>query len=349
MNFDHARFLIIRLSSIGDVLHATAVARSLKRSCPTAHLTWLVSPPASELLRCNPDIDELLIWDRAPFDRAIAGRHFLSAKRALGKARQLLAGHHFDIALDIQDLFLTGLLARMSGAPRRIGIHERHEFNQLFMTEHAPDIADPHKVRRYLSVLAPLGIPADESRRVLELPPALDTFAARFWPAHGIDPAQPLLLVNTRTTWPDKNWQPEHFAAALQDLPAAVQIVFCGSTGDSTYIEAARQALPRPTYSIAGETDLLELAALIRSATLLLTCDTGPLHIATALGAPTLSLWGPTHPKIYGPLNGPHRFVLSPHDCTACCKTHCRFHTNACMEAIDPASVARELQALLTK
>ena len=72
MNFDHARFLIIRLSSIGDVLHATAVARSLKRSCPTAHLTWLVSPPASELLRCNPDIDELLIWDRAPFDRAIA-------------------------------------------------------------------------------------------------------------------------------------------------------------------------------------------------------------------------------------------------------------------------------------
>ena len=324
MNFDHARFLIIRLSSIGDVLHATAVARSLKRSCPTAHLTWLVSPPASELLRCNPDIDELLIWDRAPFDRAIAGRHFLSAKRALGKARQLLAGHHFDIALDIQDLFLTGLLARMSGAPRRIGIHERHEFNQLFMTEHAPDIADPHKVRRYLSVLAPLGIPADESRLVLELPPALDTFAARFWPAHGIDPA-------------------------LQDLPAAVQIVFCGSTGDSTYIETARQALPRPTYSIAGETDLLELAALIRSATLLLTCDTGPLHIATALGAPTLSLWGPTHPKIYGPLNGPHRFVLSPHDCTACCKTHCRFHTNACMEAIDPASVAREPQALLTK
>lgn len=347
MNFAHVRFLMIRLSSIGDVLHATAVARSLKHSCPSARLTWLVSPPAHELLRYNPDIDELLIWDRQAFDQAIADKHFWKAKQLLAQARSLLAGHRFDIVLDVQDLFLTGLLARMSGAPRRIGIHERHEFNHLFMTEQAPDIADPHKVRRYLSVLSPLGIVPDASQLVLRLPPELNDFPARFWPAHQIDPAQPILLVNIRTTWPDKNWRPEYFAAALRGLDPAVQIVFCGAPADRRYIEAARHELPQPTTSIAGETTLLELAALIRSATLLLTCDTGPLHIATALGAPTLSLWGPTLPSIYGPLQGPHSFILSPHSCTACCKTKCRFHTNACMEAIDPSIVSARLHQLL--
>ena len=151
MDLSRARILIIRLSAIGDVLHATPVARALRRALPAAHIAWLASPPADELLAACPEIDELLVWDRRPFDRAVAHGRFLEAFRLLGKARALLVPRRFDIALDVQDLLLTGILARLSGAPRRIGVRERHEGAGFFMTEKAPKMAEPHKVRRYLA------------------------------------------------------------------------------------------------------------------------------------------------------------------------------------------------------
>ena len=347
------RILIVRLSAIGDVLHATTVVHNLRQLLPDAELTWLVSPPASTMLTHNPDIDRLLVWDRRPLDRA-GLRHPLTLWRELRKARALLAPYTFDIALDIQGLFLTGILSKLSGAPRRIGIHERHEGNPLWMTELAPDIASPHKIRRYLTALLPLGFKWEDFQPgiILPLPPELDDFAAHFWPAHGIDPQQPILMVNTRTTWPDKSWEPAAFGEALRDLPASVQIVFCGAPNDAPYIETARQVLgpvPNTVVSIAGETSLLELAALFRSATLLLTGDTGPLYIAEGVGLPTLSLWGPTSPDIYGPLTPGHQFILSPHTCTACCKTRCQHHNNACMRAIQPATVHTQLCASLEK
>lgn len=386
----NARILVLRLSAIGDVLHATAVVRTLREKYPRAHITWLVSPPADSLLRDNPDIDRLLVWDRRPVDAAFSSGHVLEFIRLVRAAKRQFAGMEFDVALDIQGLFMTGVLALFSGAPRRIGIHERHEGNPLFMTEMARDTDAPHKIHRYLTALEPLGIKRADFTPGLVLPLPVDSadFAARFWQTHGIAPdydrlyamktsdakatdgaqaeqgasitssntltekttseRRALLLVNIRTTWPDKNYPPEKFAAALAPLPASVQIVFCGATGDRAYIEQAQAAINRPTLSIAGETSLLELAALIKSATLLLTADTGPLHIADAVGARTLSLWGPTHPSIYGPLTPGHDFIISPHTCTACCKTHCKHKTNACINAIEPSSITSQLRKLLS-
>ena len=345
------RILIVRLSAIGDVLHATTVVHNLRKLLPDAELTWLVSPPAAGMLKHNPDIDRLLVWDRRPIDRA-GFKHPITAWRELQKAKKLLAPYTFDIALDIQGLFLTGVLTKMSGAPRRIGIHERHEGNPFFMTEMAPDIESRHKIKRYMTALLPLGFDGKdfEPGIILPLGEELEDFAGKFWPAHGINPSKPILLVNTRTTWPDKNWEPAFFGEALKDLPPDVQIVFSGAPGDAPYIAEARRALgdtANTVISIAGETSLMELAALMRSATLLLTGDTGPLYIAEGVGLPTLSLWGPTHPDIYGPLTEGHTFILSPHPCTACCKTHCQHHTNACMRAIHPSTVHEKLCELL--
>lgn len=349
---DGTRILIVRLSAIGDVLHATAVTHNLKRIYPNCHLTWLVSPPADSLLKNNPDIDELLVWDRRIIDKAFARKKLGTVLHCLKEAKALLAAHEFDIALDIQGLFLSGILTKLSGAPRRIGIHERHEGNFLFMSEMAPDTSEPHKIRRYMTALEPLGITADKFQPglVLTLTDSQRAWAKEFWQDHGIElgnKSRPLLLVNTRTTWPDKNWPARNFGLALRQLASAVQIVFTGAPNDVPYIKEAQQELGRPSLSIAGETNLSELAALFAEADLLLTGDTGPLYIAEAVGLTTLSLWGPTHPSIYGPLTAGHHFILSPHNCTACCKTKCRHKTNACMNAISPAIVAKELISLL--
>lgn len=350
--------LVIRLSAIGDVLHATCVVHNLKQFLPEARISWLVSPPAETLLQDNPDIDEILVWDRRPFDEAIQNLKFHRAWQLLSEARAMLRRNHFDIVLDIQGLFLTGLLARFTVAGRRIGIHERHEGNPLFMTEIAPDIKTPHKIKRYLSALLPLGWQMENFRPglVLNLPPGHAAFAHEFWRAHGADPEKRLLLINLRTTWQDKQLEPDAFAKALAlaGLPADVQFIFPGSAADRPYIEKALSLLeeyaPQPErtiISIAGETSLRELAALFASATLLLTCDTGPLYLAEAVGLTTLSLWGPTLPEIYGPLSPGHHFLISPHGCLACCKTKCRHRTNACMKAIKPEVVAAKLRELL--
>ncbi|BAL82085.1 putative glycosyl transferase family 9 protein [Selenomonas ruminantium subsp. lactilytica TAM6421] len=343
------KILILRLSAIGDVLHATPVARELKRLQPDAHITWLVSPPADKLLAENPYIDELLVWDRRPLDKAFAGFDLPTAYRELKKARTLLKARHFDLVLDIQGLFLTGILAILSGAKRRIGIHERHEGNPFFMSEMAPNIESPHKVRRYLSALMPLGFQQEDFTPglTLQLPADMEGFAGKFWQEHAIDTAHPILMVTVRTTWPDKNWEPENFGLALRDLPEDVQIVFCGSPGEAEFIAAAQKQMNRPSLSIAGETNLIELAALLKSADLLLSCDTGPLHIADAVGCRTLSLWGPTQPDVYGPLTAGHEFIISPHECRRCLKTKCKYKTNACMKAITPEMVADRLKQAL--
>lgn len=349
----NARILIVRLSAIGDVLHSTAVVHNLKRLCPSCHITWLASPPASLLLAGNPDIDRLLVWDRRPFDDAARHLEFDKLFHTLKEARALLAPYSFDIALDIQGLFLSGLLTRMSQAPRRIGIHERHEGNFLFMTEMAPDIPDRHKIRRYMTALYPLGIEAADFQPglVLKLPTAASRFAQDLLAKQGIichDSTRPVLLVNVRTTWPDKNWPPAYFGAALKNLPPDIQIVFTGAPADTPYIAEAQQAMgARPSYSLAGKTNLLQLAGVFQEADLLLTGDTGPLYIAEAVGLTTVSLWGPTHPDIYGPLTKGHHFILTPHPCRACCKTKCRHKTNACMNAIEPAIVKDTLLKLL--
>ncbi|MBP3781194.1 MAG: glycosyltransferase family 9 protein [Selenomonas sp.] len=341
--------LIIRLSAIGDVLHATTVARHLKGLRPACHLTWLVSPPADKMLEGNPFIDEILVWDRRPLDEAVAAFDIKSAYREIKKARSLLKERHFDIVLDIQGLFLTGILARLASARRRIGIHERHEGNSLFMTEMAPDISSPHKVHRYLSALIPLGFDMSDFTPglTMKLPATLAGFAEKFWQERGIDTGRPILMVTIRTTWPDKNWEPQNFGLALQKIPEDVQIVFSGSASDEVFIREAQQHLNRPSLSIAGQTNLQELAALLKTASLLLSCDTGPLHIADAVGCQTLSLWGPTQPDVYGPLTAGHTFIISPHSCRRCLKTKCKYKTNACMKAIKPETVAQKLCELL--
>lgn len=343
---NESRILVIRLSAIGDVLHASNVVHNLKRHAPGCHVTWLASPPASELLEGNPDIDRLLVWDRRPMDAAFGSRHFLDALSYLKEARALLKPYAFDLTLDLQGLFLTGILARFSGAARRIGIHERHEGNSFFMTEMAPDTGNPHKIHRYMTALEPLGITDSVVGTPLSLPHGMQEFAQEFWLEHGILPSHPILMVNVRTTWPDKNWSPKSFGTALQSVPSSVQVVFCGAGQDVPYVEEAQKYVRR-TLSIAGETSLMELAALFRSATLLLSGDTGPLYIAEAVGLSTLSLWGPTSPDIYGPLTKGHHFIRSAHSCTGCCKRKCRHKTNACMRAIRPEVVAEKLRELL--
>ena len=324
----------------------SAVAENIKKHYHGTHLTWLASPPAAEILRHNPHIDRLLVWDRRPLDKAFAARKFGTVWRELKKVKEIFRPYDFDIAVDLQSLLLTGIITYLSNAPRRIGIHDRHEGNSFFMTEMAPKIANPHRLCRYMTALQSFGIDEYSPRPLVNVTADMRKDARRFWLAHDIDDTKPILMVSVSTSTRNKTWPSDNFGIALLGVPSDVQIVFCGLKEDIPAIKKA-QSHVRGTWCIAGETTLHELAGLFASATLLLTADSGPLHLAEAVGLKTVSLWGPTTPEIYGPLTAGHTFITATGSCVGCLKFVCKKKNYACMKSISPEIVRDKLQEIL--
>lgn len=343
------RILIVRLSSIGDVLHATPVAKALKREIPDCHITWIVGNTASELLMDNPYIDEVRIWPREEFELAAKSRQF---GRMRGLWREIAAfckASKFDIALDVHGLFLTGAIAAATKAPLRIGMAGARELNRFFMTRQAPRPEHPHVIRRYLSVLQPLGIAAADTEMTLPISPGQKKFAGEFFRGAGLDMSKKILMVHFQTSWPSKNWSRQNFAALIDLLPEDIQPVLCGSRQDARAAFEIRSLCAKEPFDITGKTSLRQLAALLSGADLLLTGDTGALHIAVAVGAPTVSLWGPTPPERYGPLACGHTVIRGAAACAACHKTNCRLPARECMDSIRPERVAEAIRARLSR
>lgn len=346
---NNQRILIIRLSSIGDVLHATPVAKALKEAYPNCHITWLVSKLSASLLSNNPYIDQVHVWSREEFEQA-AGKYQLGTLRKLWhQLKTFFKENHFDIVLDIHGLFLTGMIAAYSKAPRRIGMANTRELNRFFMTEQASPIASDHVIKRYLSVLSPLHIHTSEEQMTLNLTADLHKFAEDFLAKNHINPQKKLLMINPKTSWSSKNWDNENFAKLIDLLAPDIQILLCGSIQDKNDADKITALCHRPLFDAVGKTSLLELAALIYRTDLLLTGDTGALHIATALQIPTISLWGPTRPEQYGPLVPNHIVIRSTHSCVACHKTKCPKGKNDCLQTIRAELVAEKINSILNK
>lgn len=345
---NNQRILIIRLSSIGDVLHATPVARALKEAYPACHITWIVSNMSASLLLNNPYIDEVYVWSREEFDQAVKKRQLGTIRKLWHQLKLFYQKNQFDIVLDVHGLFLSGMIAAYSKTPRRIGMANTRELNRFFMTEQAPPTASRHVINRYLSVLAPLHIHTNDVQMTLNLNAEQHKFAESFMATYHINPQKKLLLINFKTSWSSKNWGNENFAKLIDLLAPDIQILLCGSMQDKEDANTIISLCHKPIFDAVGKTSLLELAALIHRADLVLTGDTGTLHMAIALQTPTISLWGASTPEQYGPIDQTKHIVIrSTHSCLACHKTKCPKGTDECMKAIPVEAVAEKVNAIL--
>jgi lipopolysaccharide heptosyltransferase I len=312
------RIAIVKLSSLGDVVHALPVARAIRRHHPHAHLTWIVEAREQAILRDHPDLDAVVAVDtrrwrrllRSPGGARQAGRE---ARAALRRIR----GAGFDAAIDLQGLLKSGVLTAATGAPRRIGFTRaecREPLNALFTNcRVAPPAHRAHVVERYLSLLAPLGI--DPGPPEFHVPPR--PLAARraddVLAEHGVKERDLIVAINPGAGRADKRWPIASFIALADRLAAdcGARILLLWGPGEAPMAEAIRDALSVPAI-LAPPTDLDELAALLRRPTLLVAGDTGPLHLAAALGTPCLGLYGPTRAVRNGPYGPRCRGVQSP-------------------------------------
>ena len=280
------RILIVRLGSLGDLVHTLPAVSAIRRAWPHSEIDWLVEAPHREFLELVPVISSLVVLERRG-----AGA-WIDAIRVMRR-------RHYAMAIDFQGLVKSASLARLSAATRVIGFDRagvRESLATMFYSERADVAEGGHVVRKNLALAAAAGGTGEE----LEFPiravasPIVEEFVAR-------DP-RPFVLINPGAAWPNKRWLPDRFGAAARwvmesrGLPSVV-LWGPGEQGAAEDVVRASGGAAR----LAPPTSLKDLVALARHAKLFVSGDTGPLHVASAVGTPTVSIFGPTNPMRNGP------------------------------------------------
>jgi lipopolysaccharide heptosyltransferase I len=346
---DFRNILILKPSAIGDVVHALPVLAGLRRRFPAARIAWLVNPGCADVLDGHPALDEVILFERERF-----GRMTRSADAALGFARLLgeLRRRRFDLALDLQGLFRSGFLAAASGARVRVGLSDAREFAGVFHT-HRIDAGPPdaHAVDRLWRVAAALGCPGGPTDFAVAPSPQARAGADRLLAEAGIPPGAPFAVLVVGAMWATKLWSAEGFAAVARGLAArrGLPSVILGGAGDSVRAERVAALCDGAAANLAGRTGLREAVAVLARATVVITNDTGPMHIAAALDRPLVGVFGPTSPERTGPFRRPASVVRAAGvACSPCYRRRCPTQME-CMSGVTAEQVLsaaeRELEA----
>lgn len=323
-----SQFLIVRLGSLGDIVHGLPVAASLRESFPDSGIDWLVDARQREILDLVPILDRRIVVEPSV-------RGFFEAVRTL-------RGHRYDAALDLQGLWKSATLARGSGARRVIGFpspHVREPGAQMFYSETCDVVSGPHVIQKNLSVLRTLGL--DSSKCVVRFPfevPA-SSVVADVSRRLGLGERDRFALINPGAGWANKRWLPERFgqvAAAIAKRHNLRSAVLWGPGEESLAVKVV--ATSEGTAVATPKTSIADLLALARAARLMISGDTGPLHIAAALGTSIVGLFGPTDPLRNGPWASGDVSLSTYGNCPCHYERRCR-RSSACLLEISPDEV----------
>ena len=380
--------LFVRLSYIGDILHATPAARWIKEQYPDAKLHWIVTPSMVELLEGNPYVDEIIPWERDEYEAHSKKLHIPTMWRMWWELKAKLEPYKFDVAVDVQGRLITGLVLLASGAPIRLGLGGTKELNWLF-TNYKTKPSTDHVIKRYVEVAqllkeavtkqanleTPLK-PVDNGLDIETLhtvsakkmyhmnfyvPSKLHTWAEEQWETidnHSSlnrgEVEKPLRVgLVLGTSWATKEWPQEKWYSLIKSLQYRVNFVCLGGPKEATQYKPlldslAAEGIDQIMLNMLGKTTLQEVGALIESCDVVVTADTGALHIALALNKPVVALFGPTDPKLWGPLTGTFKVLVNDElDCLGCRKRRCPKPDQYCMSGIEPVRVKKAIFELL--
>ena len=307
---DFKRILIVKLSSIGDVVHALPALSALRKKFPESYIAWVVKKQIADLITNHPYLDEVIIYE------------------GLRKTAKKLRSLKFDLAIDLQGLFRSGFLTFSSGAKVRLGFSRANsrELSYLFLNQRVtPGEEDRHVIDKNLSLLRPLGIEVEEKEFIISVSNENKEYIVNFLKKEGVTSGDILIALNSRASWPSKLWPEERWAELadrlIEELKAKVVLLW-GSGEKAVVNRIVRITKNKPIISC--RTNLKELAALISKCKLFIGGETGPLHIACALNVPTVALIGPTNSTRNGPYGEGHIVIEKDLPCRGCWKYKCK-------------------------
>ena len=349
----HARHVLcIRLDALGDVLMTTPALRAVKQAMPDRRVTLLTSPGGAAIAGMLTDVDHTLTYE-APWMKASPARVEPQAEEHL---LERLRAEHFDAAIIFtvfsQNPLPAALMCYLAGIPLRLAHCRENPYQLLtdWVPETEPNAQLRHEVRRQLDLVATVGCRTVDERLSLSVAPRDVATVKQRLAAIGLTPKGHWIVVHPGASAASRRYPPELYAEAVEQLAVehGIGIVFTGSRSEAPLVEAIRSRLTVPSTSFAGELTLGELAALIASAPLLLTNNTGPAHLAAALATPVVDLYALTNPQ-HAPWQVPQRLLFHDVPCKFCFRSVCPLAHHDCLRRVPPERVAAAVIDLLAE
>jgi len=343
--------LIVKLSAIGDVIHTLPALNAIRKHYPHASITWLVEEDAAPLVQEHKALDRVLVSKRKRWLKALRSSSFLNTIKEIYGFIKALRDTRYDMILDFQALLKSGILIAIARGRRKIGFGkglEHMEHSYIFLNERIPAVGmEIHALSRGMMLLHALGIPTNEVEYKLPVSDHDRKEIDKLMELHGINGVKSLIAINPVAKWETKLWPNKKFAELADMLidQFDIKIVFTGGIKDYSIIQAITSSMKRRAINFAGKTTLTELAALYEKAALVISTDTGPMHLAAAMGTPVVALFGPTAPWRTGPYGKGHQVISAGLECSPCFKRRCE--TTECMYQISMAQILEGVQKVL--
>jgi lipopolysaccharide heptosyltransferase II len=347
---DAKNIIAIRLDSLGDVLMTTPALRALRGSGPGRRITLLTSMSGARAAPLVPEIDDVIVYD-APWLKATSPRTSSAPDLemvGLLKARQFDGAVIFTVYS--QNPLPAAFLCYLAEIPLRLA--HCHENSYQLLTDWLPD-PEPqqrvrHEVHRQLDLVAAVGCHTADRRLSFRVPGTARQRVAHLLAKRRLDRTWPWLIIHPGASAPSRRYPPKHFAAVAAMLMRRLkaQILFTGDESEKALIDGIRETLPGTSHSFAGELNLGELGALIALAPLLIVNNTGPAHIAAALGTPVVGLYALTNPQ-HRPWEVASRVLSHDVPCKYCYQSVCPWGHHACLAQVPPEAVYAAVCELL--
>jgi heptosyltransferase-1 len=331
------RLLVIKPSSFGDIVQSLPVLAALRRAWPTSRIDWLVKAEWAELLQNHPLIDELVVLPGPMKDWP--------------KVLKRLRTSSYDMVIDLQGLLRSGLLSLVTGAPIRAGFANAREGSPWCYTHRVSIASDSaHAVERYLELICGLGIATTDGV----------TFPLPEWKreeqwvndflAEQMAPPKPFCVIHPAARWKTKQWPIERYAELADWLigDRGYGVILVAGPAQADQVSPMTARMRAPVVSLVARTTLPQLGALLRHAAFLITNDSGPMHLAAAVGTPVVGIFGPTDPQRVGPYGSGHVVLQKAFDCSRCKRNDC-VQGLECLKAISVDDVRAAVQQLVRR
>jgi lipopolysaccharide heptosyltransferase I len=327
------KILILKPSSLGDIIQALPVLRSLKRHLPNSEIYWWIESSLAPLLEGDRDLAGIVRFER---QRWAAPKHWAELGRTLMWTRR----HAFDWVIDLQGLARSAVFGWLANAKWTVGLDDAREGARGFYDSVARrELFHTHAVDRYLGVLPLLGVPFAPNLEWLPRRHAIADIIYKKWPIAD----SRWLILQPGARWLNKRWPAEFFGELLKQLSEhypELQFAILGGVQDRALGETIARVAPKRCLDLTGALSLLEMVEWIRICELMVSNDTGPMHVAAALGKPVIALFGPTEPRRTGPYAQLKNVLQLNIPCVPCLKSRCHYSPAlACLRDLTPSAV----------
>jgi 3-deoxy-D-manno-octulosonic-acid transferase/heptosyltransferase-1 len=339
--------LIVKLSAIGDVIHTLPALVALRRRYPDAHISWLVEEAGAGLIEGHTALNRVVVWRRREFQNCVRRLHWFKAAGLFASALRRVRDRPYDLVIDFQALLKSAMWVMLAKGTRKVGFGrgmDHSEGSYLALNERVPPVSmEVHALDRGLILLEHLGVPRGDLDYQLPHDPQAEAEVDAFLARAKVSGTMPLVVIHPVARWRTKLWFNDRFAAladALQDRGVAV--VFSGSSADAAMLDEISGFMKRPCLRFDGRAGLRHLAALCRRAQVVVSTDTGPMHVAAAVGTRVVGLFGPTAPNRTGPYGPEHHILRAGVPCSPCFKRRCEsrvVEAFGCMKRIEVTQV----------